>query len=164
MDIGSKNSWPSCSLSNFAPHPFEIDGVQCNSMEGFLQSLKFANPDMQAHVCTLVGIKAKMKGKHKNWYTTQTLYWRGIPMKRDSEAYQILLNRAYNQLNQNGGFRSALLATGKAVFTHSIGKNDETHTVLTVKQFCSRLMHLRDVGDLPETPKKDPGPGKPKML
>jgi hypothetical protein len=50
------------------------------------------------------------------------------------------------------------------VFTHSIGKNDETHTVLTVKEFCSRLMHLRDVGDLPETPKKDPGPGKPKML
>ena len=37
MDIGSGNSYPSNALSNFAPHPFEIDGVNCNSMEGFLQ-------------------------------------------------------------------------------------------------------------------------------
>jgi len=36
MDIGSGNVYPLNSLSNFAPHPFEIDGVKCNSMEGFL--------------------------------------------------------------------------------------------------------------------------------
>lgn len=28
MDIGSGNSYPSCALSNFALHPFVIDGVQ----------------------------------------------------------------------------------------------------------------------------------------
>jgi hypothetical protein len=28
MSIGSENSYPSCALSNFAPHPFVIDGVQ----------------------------------------------------------------------------------------------------------------------------------------
>ena len=47
MDIGSQNGYPSGALSNFAPHPFEIDGIKCNSMEGFLQSLKFSNPEMQ---------------------------------------------------------------------------------------------------------------------
>ncbi len=40
MDIGSGKDWPSSALSNFSPHPFIIDGVECNSMEGFLQSLK----------------------------------------------------------------------------------------------------------------------------
>ena len=77
MDIGSGNGYPESALSNFAPHQFEIDGITCHSMEGFLQSLKFQNPDMQAHVCTLVGKKAKFKGKKKKWYRSQTLYWQG---------------------------------------------------------------------------------------
>lgn len=65
MDIGSGAPWPSCALSNFAPHEFVIDGIRCSSMEGFLQSLKFKSPEMQEHVCTLVGKAAKFKGKKK---------------------------------------------------------------------------------------------------
>ena len=67
MDIGSRNSYPADSLSNFSPHPFTIDGIECASMEGFLQGLKFKNPDMQIEICKLVGIKAKNKGRKKNW-------------------------------------------------------------------------------------------------
>jgi hypothetical protein len=98
MDIGAGNGYPQSALSNFAPHPFVIDGVQCNSMEGFLQSLKFESQDMQQFVCTLVGKTAKFRGKKKKWYRTQTLYWRGKAIKRDSEEYQNLLNKAYNEL------------------------------------------------------------------
>ena len=47
MDIGSGTGYPSAALSNFAPHSFVIDGVECASMEGFLQSLKFQDPEMQ---------------------------------------------------------------------------------------------------------------------
>lgn len=43
MDIGSKNGYPASALSNFAPHPFTIDGVECNSMEGL--STVQRNPD-----------------------------------------------------------------------------------------------------------------------
>ena len=144
MDIGSGSGYPSASLSNFAPHPFVIDGVQCASMEGFLQSLKFESVDMQEYVCTLVGKAAKKKGRKKNWQQSQTLYWRGIPMKRDSEDYQKLLDRAYEALNENTGFRKALEATGNATLTHSIGKNKISETVLTTREFCSRLTKLRD--------------------
>ena len=31
-----------------------------------------------------------------------------------------------------------------AVFTHSIGKNCQNETVLTAREFCSRLMKLKD--------------------
>ena len=72
MDIGSKTGYPSSSLSNFSPHPFEIDGIQCNSMEGFLQGLKFESEEMQKYVCTLVGIAAKKKGKNKKSETVLT--------------------------------------------------------------------------------------------
>lgn len=65
MDIGSGTGYPSAALSNFAPHAFTIDGIECASMEGFLQSLKFENPEIQRQVCTLVGKAAKFKGKKK---------------------------------------------------------------------------------------------------
>lgn len=144
MDIGSGNGWPSSALSNFAAHPFEIDGVKCNSMEGFLQSLKFSNPEMQREVCLLIGKAAKFKGKKKNWWRTQTLYWQGEEIARDSEEYQLLLDRAYEALVQNSGFRQALTMTGNATLTHSIGKTKKSETVLTRQEFCSRLMNLRE--------------------
>lgn len=143
MDIGSGNSYPSNALSNFAPHPFIIDGVECASMEGFLQSLKFKNPEIQKHVCTLVGKAAKFKGKDKKWWKEQKLYWQGKEFAREGEEYQLLLNRAYNAIYQNTGFRNALEASKPAILTHTIGKNDETRTVLTQTEFCGRLMKLR---------------------
>lgn len=144
MDIGSGSGFPSATLSNFAPHPFVIDGIECNSMEGFLQSLKFSNPEMQKEVCKLVGKAAKFKGKKKKWWRTQTLYWQGVEIARDSQEYQDLLDRAFNALAQNNGFRAALLATGNSVLTHSIGKNKITETVLTRQEFCSRLTKIRE--------------------
>lgn len=150
MDIGSGNGYPAGTLSNFAPHPFEIDGVQCNSMEGFLQALKFESVDMQKYVCTLVGRSAKFKGKKKKWFQKQELYWLGTVYKRDSDEYQNLLNRAYNQLYKNEGFRKALEATKGCVLTHYMSKNKINETVLTTSEFCRRLTYLRDKGLLPE--------------
>lgn len=144
MDIGSGNGFPSGTLSNFAPHPFVIDGIECNSMEGFLQSLKFSNPEMQREVCKLVGKAAKFKGKKKKWRRTQTLHWQGAEIPRDSQEYQDLLDRAFDALAKNNGFRAALLATGNSVLTHSIGKTKITETVLTRQEFCSRLMKIRE--------------------
>ena len=145
MDIKAGNKYPAGALSNFAPHPFILDGVQCNSIEGWLQSLKFKEPEMQEHICTLVGLKAKRAGKGKNWQRTQTLYWRGQPIKRDSDEYQDILDRAYVAMfTQNQKARKALLATGSAKLTHSIGWHKENETVLTKREFCSRLMNIRE--------------------
>lgn len=144
MDIGSGNGYPNSSLSNFAPHKFIIDGIECNSMDGFSQSLKFESPDMQKYVCTLVGKSAKFQGKNKKWWKTQTLYWLGKPIKRDSQEYQDLLDRAYNKLSENTKFRNALISTGDSTLTHSIGKTDIHKTVLTVKEFCGRLKTIRE--------------------
>jgi len=144
LDIKSGSGYPASSLSNFAPHPFEMDGIKCNSMEGFLQSLKFKDVNIQEYVCTLVGLQAKYKGKPKKWWSTQTLWWKGNEIDRHSDEYQQLLDKAYLELVKNEGFKKALLATGQANLSHSIGKNDASHTILTVKEFCGRLMKLRE--------------------
>ena len=85
MDIGSGKGWPSAALSNFAPHPFVFRGILCNSMEGLLQSFKFKSPEMQVHVCTLVGKAAKFKGASKKWFRTQTLWFKGKEIDRHGE-------------------------------------------------------------------------------
>ena len=144
MDIGSGKGFPSSSLSNFSPHPFTFEGVECNSMEGFLQSLKFKNPEMQKEVCLLVGKQAKFKGKKKKWWRTQTLWWQGKEIDRHSQEFQDLLDRAFDALSQNKKFKNALIATGNSTLTHSIGKNDPHRTILTSQEFCSRLLKIRN--------------------
>lgn len=143
MDISSGAGYPASSLSNFAPHEFIIDGVNCASMEGFLQSLKFQNPDMQKYVCSLVGRAAKFKGKNKKWQKTGLLYWQGETIKRDSERYQKLIDEAYDALAKNESFKKALLATENATLTHSKGRTKISETVLTKQEFVSRLTKIR---------------------
>jgi hypothetical protein len=46
---------------------------------------------------------------------------------------------------QNTGFKTALIATGDAHLTHSIGKTNPKETILTVSEFCNRLHWLRDI-------------------
>ena len=101
---------------------------------------------MQIEVCKLVGKAAKFRGRKRNtaWQRVQTLWWQGEPMKRDGDDYQAFLDRAYHAMcDQSESFRNALLATGDAVITHSIGKHKEAETVLTERELCARLMQLR---------------------
>lgn len=146
MDIGSKHGYPSSALSNFTPHPFIIDGVLCNSMEGFLQSLKFDKQHIQIEVCKLVGLSAKFRGKKRNktWKRLQKLWWNGVEYDRHGIEYQNLLDRAYEELSKNNSFKDALLATGNSNLTHSIGNNNPSETVLTQSEFCSRLLKIRE--------------------
>lgn len=145
MDIRSNSKYPANKLSNFAGHRFELDGVVCNSMEGFLQAVKFSNPNIQEEVCKLVGFAAKKKGSKKKWRQRQILHWKGVEIKRDSQIYQELLDRAYGAMAaQSEGFRKALLASGDGQLKHSIGRRKINETVLTTTEFCSRLMRLRE--------------------
>lgn len=144
MNIVSGAHYPASALSNFAPHPFEFDGVRIASMEGFLQSLKFSSPEMQQHVCTLVGRAAKRMGTGKNWQRKGTLHWQGAVIDRFSDEYQQLLDRVFERLfTTNQSAANALLATGSAVLQHSIGKKSPKETILTRSEFCSRLTRIR---------------------
>ena len=148
MDIGSGHGYPASSLSNFAPHPFE----------GLLQAFKHSDPEVQRSICLLVGMAAKRRGKD-HWKTRQILFWRGVPYPRKSAEYQTLLDRAFEALSANEGFRRALLASGEAVLAHSLGKTDPTDTVLTRAEFCRRLTALRDRLTDPALGRIPPGGG-----
>jgi predicted NAD-dependent protein-ADP-ribosyltransferase YbiA (DUF1768 family) len=145
MDIGSGHDYPASALSNFSPHPFIFRGFQINSMEGFLQGLKFESPDKQEYVFQLVGRAAKFTGKKKKWWMTGRLYFQGEPINRASSDYSALLVEAYTEMTkQSDSFRRALLASRDSVLRHSLGKKDKSKTILTEREFCSILTLMRD--------------------
>lgn len=145
MDIKAGNPYPAGALSNFAKRPFMLDGVQCQSIEGFVQGLKFQDPEMQKQICSMHGYRAKLAGRGVCWQQEQTLYWKTEPIKRNSEQYQQLLDRAFvSMFMQNRQARQALISTGNENLTHSVGWHDPRDTVLTEKELCSRLMLIRE--------------------
>ena len=146
MEIRLGNPYPAGSLSNLSPHGFTFRGIDCGSMEGILQGVKFEAIEMQNHVCTLAGHTARLAGKNKNWQRSQTLWWQGEAMWRDSDEYQQFLDEAYECLfRQNEKARNALIATKDATLKHTMGRRKINETVLTQKEFCSRLTKMRDL-------------------
>lgn len=144
LDIHSKSKWPSYALSNFYPHSFEFDGVQCGSMEGFLQSLKTNDKDRQIMVCALSKKEAKQRSTD-TWKKEQNVYWNGKIYNRHGFQFQFLLRRAYcAMLKQCPKFKDALIGTGRKGLYHSIGNTNPHDTILTEKELCTILTELRN--------------------
>lgn len=145
LEIKSSYEYPSNALSNFYPHSFNLDGVECASMEGFLQSLKFKSSKKQRKICSLIGLDAKNKGKFKLlWKLTGNIYWQGEKIKRCSLEFQELIKRAYDAMLKNEGFKKALIDSKEFELSHKIGKQDPRKTILTEKEFLSILNSLRN--------------------
>ena len=148
IDIGTKSDNPiGKALSNFRNWRFTFEGIECKSLESILQSFKFSDPEEQIKICGMIGYKAKYKGmKANDWKKTQILYWKGKEYPRQSKKYQDLLDSVFNvAFIINKMAKSNLLASGDSILTHSMGKEDPKETVLTEKEFCERLMKLREL-------------------
>lgn len=142
IDVGV-SPWE--ELSNFTAYKFSFRGFVCESPEGLLQSLKMHLPQKQKRMMALTGLKAKRKGKKKQWHIDHILYWQGQPIDRFSEYYQLFIDEIFLSLfQQNAVFRKKLLSTGDAKLIHSHGKQDPKFTILTEDEFVSRLTRLRD--------------------
>ncbi len=148
INISSRAEFPINVLSNFAPTNFELDGVPVYSMEGFLQSLKTSDRELQARICSLDGLKAKGMGKKLNKirnYDFKHLFWNGKRYNRESKEYRELLNRAYKaRYDADDDFRFALEYTENRILKHSLGGKDPKRTLLTEDEYTEILTKLRD--------------------
>ena len=144
IDIWSKKPYPSNVLSNLYPNPFMFGGIKCGSMEGFLQSLKYADQVKQCEVCAMSGKEAKNMSV-TDWQTEQVVYWKGECINRQSECFKALVKGAYEAMfAQNEKFRTALLSTKGMALFHCKGEKDPFKTILTECEFCSILTEIRD--------------------
>jgi hypothetical protein len=146
LDITSESTDArAATLSNFTAQSFYIDGIPCNSVEGFLQSLKVSDSILQANLCQLSGKHARQVGQQYNgWKKDQFLYWQNRVYPRSSPQYQTLLNDVYKQVSQQcTAWTDALKASYPLILTHTIGKTNPHDTVLTTDEFCSILTSIR---------------------
>lgn len=132
-------------LSNFYPHAFTFDGVECASMEGFLQSLKYICPKKQTEVCALSGKTAKEAGANKKlWKLLHGAFWQGKMYDRLSPEYRALVLRAYREMYaQNEDFREAIVSSRGKKLCHSIGSHNPKKTILTEQEFICCLYKVR---------------------
>lgn len=144
LDVYSKKPYPSCALSNFAAHPFVLDGVQVRSMESLLQSLK-VEPEKQREVCQLDAKAAKELGSTYNWQENGAVFhWNGSSFSRFSREYWKFLKRAYDAMvDGNKNFAIALRDTGHCILWHSTGKLSRKETCLTTFEFIRLLYRAR---------------------
>ena len=148
LDIKGVGKEEQKTLSNFQNYGFVLDGVECASMEGLLQSLKTKNIALQKEICGRWGKEAKnsfeKKWQNMWWKLTGILYWQGKPMRRRSDEYQYFLDRAYDALYSNPEFVKALLEAKGKKLIHSVGKHSTHETVLTEYEFLSRIQRYRE--------------------
>lgn len=154
IDIHSKGKYSpdddtkkiAIELSNFTEHHFTLDGVECASMEGFLQSLKYPCPKKQREICRLTGKTAKEAGDGKIlWKLLHEAFWQGKRYDRLSPEFRELIFRAYSAMYaQNAPLREALEASRGARLCHSIGEPNPKKTILTEREFICMLYRLRN--------------------
>lgn len=146
LNVSSNGAWPANVLSNFAATPFTIDGVECASAEGFIQSLKFPNVDMQVHVCSFAGRAAKNKGRKASQRIKrqQKVWWQGEEFVLRSPEHLALVERALREkFMQSKRAKRALLATRGATLTHNLGHRESPYTSLPAREFIRMLIEIR---------------------
>lgn len=145
IDVFAGGSYPSGALSNFNHYPFVFFGIKIESMEGFLQGLKFKSITEQNKLFSMHGIEAKRAGA-KQKVKDCILYIQGRPLHRLSEKYYEIIRLAYfTMAKSNPEFCKALLATGNKKIRHSVGKSDKLISILTEEEFCDILEEIRNV-------------------
>lgn len=154
VDIWSKSPYPADVLSNLHDNGFCYDGIECGSMEGFLQSLKQKDVEKQRQVCRMTGKEAK-RMTNADWQVNQIVWWKGLAVDRQSDVFLTLIKNAYEAMfEQNECFRTALMETRGKMLYHSQGEQDSHKTILTEREFCGILTDLRDSYDLRDKTKE----------
>lgn len=146
IDISFKSKGIAKALSNLCNYPFTFDGISCQSMESFIQSLRIPIPQVQSETCSMSGpFCYSIRDTLPDWRYKQTVYWKGREIDRHSKEYAALINSAYKELYcQSALFKYALEQSKGKTLMHSIGCADDRETLLTPEEYLLNLNYLRD--------------------
>jgi predicted NAD-dependent protein-ADP-ribosyltransferase YbiA (DUF1768 family) len=107
-------------LSNFAHTPFELDGYQYESVEGFWQSLKTEDEELRNIIRTLYGISAKRAGRMVRGSASVFTYMNNL-YRVGSEAHHKLFERAIRaKVSQNKEVEDSLRESGNLILKHML--------------------------------------------
>ena len=144
LDISFKSKGLAKALSNLCNYPFVKDGVSCESMESFIQSLRVKDPSLQKEIYSKTGPFAySIREVLPDWRINKTVYWQGIAINRLSPSYFEFMKSAYKCLYTSSAiFRCALAQSSQLILIHSSGCNEISETLLTPSEYISLLQYL----------------------
>ena len=146
IDVAFNSSKPlSKLLSNLYPYNFKVNNLSFGSIEGFFQGIKFKDITLQNEVFKMSGLEAcAIKGaSEQNWQDSGVVYFQGMPIKRDSDIYENLVDLIYVCALTNPFYRQALKNCKKTIL-HLMGKDNSNETVFTRYEFEKQLNCLKD--------------------
>lgn len=124
INVTSMSPDPIRLIANFAPTPFDLDGVRYACVEAFWQSLRFP-PDERAAIAGLAGGAAKGQGSQRP-YGSQVVYGGSEIPVGAYEHWQLMRRACRAKFEQNADARNALLGTGERPLIHVVKHDSRT--------------------------------------
>src|SRR6185437_9905823 len=124
INVTSMSPEPIRLIANFAPTPFELDGMHYACVEAFWQSLRFP-PEERAAIAALHGGAAKGRSAQRP-YGSHVIYGeREIPVGA-YEHWQLMRRACRAKFEQNADAHAVLLGTGERPLIHVVRPDSRT--------------------------------------
>jgi predicted NAD-dependent protein-ADP-ribosyltransferase YbiA (DUF1768 family) len=125
INVTSTSPDPIRLIANFAPTPFDLDGVRYACVEAFWQSLRFPAAE-RAGVAAMDGATAKRESARQPYGASVVYDGREIAVGT-YEHWQLMRRACKAKFAQNADARAALLATGERPLVHIV--RHDSHTI-----------------------------------
>ena len=124
INVTSASPDPIRLIANFAPAPFDLDGVRYACVEAFWQSLRFP-ADRRAEIAALDGAAAKRRAEEAPYGSHVAYGGRSIPVGA-YEHWELMRRACQAKFEQNADARAALLGTGDRPLIHIVKPDSRT--------------------------------------
>jgi predicted NAD-dependent protein-ADP-ribosyltransferase YbiA (DUF1768 family) len=124
INVTSQSPDPIRLIANFAPTPFDLDGLRYACVEAFWQSLRFP-PDERAAIVGLDGGAAKGRGAQQP-YGSHVIYGGNEIAVGAYEHWQLMRRACRAKFEQNADARATLLGTGERPLIHVVKHDSRT--------------------------------------
>ena len=124
INVTSMSPEPIRLIANFAPTPFELDGMRYSCVEAFWQSLRFP-VDERPSIARLDGSAAKRESARQP-YGTHVIYGGATVPVGAYEHWQLMRRACQAKFQQNGDALDALLGTGERPLIHVVRRDSRT--------------------------------------
>jgi predicted NAD-dependent protein-ADP-ribosyltransferase YbiA (DUF1768 family) len=125
INVTSSSPSPIRLIANFAPTPFELDGVRYACIEAFWQSLRFPAEE-RAKIAHLDGAAAKHISAQRPYGSHVTYGGQEIAVGA-YDHWQLMARACHAKFEQRADARAALLGTGDRPLVHIV--KVDSHTI-----------------------------------
>jgi predicted NAD-dependent protein-ADP-ribosyltransferase YbiA (DUF1768 family) len=124
INVTSMSPDPIRLIANFAPTPFELDGVRYACVEAFWQSLRFPLEE-RTRIAALDGATAKRESDAQPYGSHITYLGQAIPVGA-YDHWQLMRRACRAKFQQNADARAALMGTGDRPLVHRVRRDSRT--------------------------------------